>query len=151
MKKIGLLIALIILTANSILYSQDKDVKTYYAKTYIAVFKDIKTKEHIEDVIMGKNITIYYDEILKNISIYYTSREGNSEKVTLSYITKSKHPITDVPHESEVIMSDKFNNIFYISFDPFKTKSLYQFPKKNETEGMEVFLKITGISTIKNW
>ena len=151
MKKTGLLIVLTIIALSTRLYSQDKDVKVYYAKTYIGVFKDIKTKEHIEDVIVGKNVTIYYDEVLRNISIYYTGREGNAERQILTYITKSKDPITNIPHESEVIMSDKFNNIFYVSLDPFKTKSFYQFPEKNEMEGMEYFLKITGITTVKTW
>jgi hypothetical protein len=150
MKNLAVTIILFFASLN-LLHSQDKDVKTYYAKKYVIIWSDMKTDEFIEESIMGKNVTIYYDEVMKNISIYFTGREGASERVVLTYITKSNNPITNIPHESEVIMSDKFNNIFYVSLDPFKTKSLYQFPQKNKMEGMTYFMKITEISIEKNW
>lgn len=71
---------------------------------------------------MGKDVLINYDQIFKSISLYYTQEDGTPGRVLLTYVTKSKDPITNQPHESEVIMLDQFKVKYFVSIDPLKQK-----------------------------
>ena len=69
--------------------AQDNDVKTYYAKKWMVVYKLINGDSK-EETVFGKNVTIKYDEILKSITIHYTSSEGTESRVRYFYKYKSR-------------------------------------------------------------
>ena len=129
-----------------------QDEKTFYSKTFIVVFKDSKTNEFAFEKVLGKNLTISYDEIFKSIRILFTTEDGNESQKRLSFLDYSKKPGTNEYIYEEMIMVDKLGYKYYVRFDPINNKSLYMWPYGNpEVNGFNYHNVIKNITTIKNW
>ncbi len=146
--RIVLFTIFIILFKTNVYAQIDNDEQVYYAKKEILIFKDKDTNKEISEVVIAKNITIIYDKIFKNISMFFISDEGNKGRIILTFIKYSGNK----NRSDEMVMTDLSNNTWFVQFDPTKYKVLFMWPYRNPTiNGMEFYNLIENISTTKNW
>jgi hypothetical protein len=135
---INAFIFLVLLPLN--IFSQVSDIETYYAKRYMMIIEN-PVNGQLDESVLGKNVTIKYDNVFNKIELHFIDEEGKSQHRTYKFIRNTENNF--------MIMSDaEYGGSYLISFDPTSTKTFYKYPNiKNPM----TYTCIRNISKEKNW